>query len=162
MKFTPEIFPLIEGHEPVASDAIAATSDAVYMGNAQGAWIIVHEDYAVDANQLVLTVNYGTTSALAIAGATSVTALYGGYKNITAQTSDAFTALTAAATHTLDGETATNNCIWMFYVPGSAVPDGYDWIQADFAAGNAGNIANVLYILDTTRYKSATPPTAVA
>jgi hypothetical protein len=162
MKFSPETNPIIEAHEPAASNAIAATCDAVYMGNAVGCWIIVHEDYAVDANQLVLTVNEGTTSALAIAGATSIAATFGGWKNITAQTSDAITALTAAATFTLDGETAGNNCLWMVYIPSAILTDGYDWIQADFAAGDAGNIANVLYVLDGFRYQQAAPPTQVA
>ena len=162
MKFSPETFPIIEGHEPAASNAIAATSDAVYLGNALGCWIIVHEDYAVDANQLVLVVNEGTTSALAIAGATTISASFGGWKNITCQTSDAITALTAAATFTLDGETAGNNCLWMFYIPAAILTSGYDWIQADFSGGDAGNIANVLYVLDGFRYKQASPPTAVA
>ena len=161
MKFSPETFPMIEGHEPVASDAIADTCDAVYVGGADGVWIIVHEDYAVNATQLVMTVNEGTTSALAIGGS-PITATYGGWKNITAQTSDAITALTAAATFTLDGETAGNNCLWWVYIPAAILTDGYDWIQADFADGNAGNLANVVYILDGARYKSASPPTAVA
>ena len=150
--FSPENTMIVEGHEPAASNAIAATSAAVNIGDAAGVWIIVHEDYAVDANQLVLTVNYGATSALAIAGATSV-ASFGGYKNITAQTSDAITAIAAGATQTLDGETAGNNCIWYFYIPGAACVGG--WIQADFAGGDAGNIASVLYVLDRPRYKGA-------
>jgi hypothetical protein len=154
MKFSPESNPIVEGHEPAASNAVAATGAAVKIGNADGVWIIVHEDYAVDANQLVLTVNYGATSALAIAGATSI-ASFGGWKNITAQTSDEITALTAGATQTLDGETAGNNCIWMFYIPAAAALNG--WIQADFAAGDAGNIASVLYVLDRARYKSSNP-----
>jgi hypothetical protein len=162
MKFSPETNPIIEGHEPAASNAIAATCDPVYLGNANGVWIIVHEDYAVDANQLVMTLNYGATSAEALAGLSVVTATWGGFKNITAQTSDAITALTPAATFTLDGEKAGNNCLWMFYFPAAALASGYDWIQPDFADGNAGNIANVLYILDGFRYKQNAPPTAVA
>ena len=160
--FSPQRYPIIEGHEPAASNAIAATCDPVYLGNADGVWIIVHEDYAVDATPLVMTLNYGATSAEALAGLSVVTGTWGGWKNITCQTSDAITALTAAATFTLDGETAGNNCLWMFYVPASILGDGYDWIQPDFAAGNAGNIANVIYILDNFRYKQEAPPTAVA
>ena len=154
MNFSPESFPIVEGHEPAASDAIAAGGAACKIGNADGVWIIVQEDYDTDATPLVLTVNYGATSALAIAGATSI-ASFGGWKNITAQTSDAITALTAGATQTLDGETAGNNCIWMFYIPGAAALNG--WIQADFAAGNAANTASVLYVLDRARYKSSAP-----
>ena len=161
MRFSPESNPIIEGHEPAASNAIAATCDPVYVGNCVGVWVIVHEDYAVDANQLVMTLNYGATSAEALAGLSVVTGTWGGWKNITCQTSDAITALTAAATFTLDGETAGNNCLWMFYCPASLCPAGYDWLQPDFAAGDAGNIANVLYIMDGFRYQQAAPPTAV-
>jgi hypothetical protein len=162
MKFSPETNPIIEGHEPAASNAIAATCDPVYLGNANGVWIIVHEDYAVDANQLVMTLREGATSAVALAGTYPVTATWGGFKNITAQTSDAITALTAAATFTLDGETAANNCLWMFYFPAAALTNGRDWLHPTFAAGDAGNIANVLYVLEGSRYQQNSPLTAVA
>jgi len=162
MKFSPETFPMIEGHEPVASDSIAANCDAVYVGGADGVWIVVHEDYASDTTKLTLTVNEGTTSALAIAGASPISALFGGWSNITAQTSDAITALTAAASHELDGVAIGNHCLWWFYIPAAILTDGYDWIQADFSGGDSSNLANVLYILDGARYKSASPPTAVA
>jgi len=162
MLFSPETNPIVEGHEPAASNAIAATCDPIYLGNALGVWIIVHEDYAVDANQLVMTLREGETSAVALAGTYAVTATWGGWKNITAQTSDAITALTAAATFTLDGVTAGNNCLWMFYFPAAKMTSGRDWLHPIFAAGDAGNIANVLYILDGSRYKQYAPPTAVA
>jgi len=162
MRFSPETNPIIEAHEPAASNAILATCDAVYLGNAVGVWIIVHEDYAVDATQLVMTLDEGATSAEAVAGTYAVTATWGGYKNITCQTSDAITALTAAATFTLDGETAGNNCLWMFYFPAAKLTNGRDWLHPLFADGNAGNIANVLFILDGFRYQQAAPPTAVA
>ena len=162
MRFSPQTNPIIEGHEPAASDTIAATCDPIYLGNANGVWIIVHEDYAVDATPLIMTLNYGATSAEALAGLSVVTATWGGYKNITCQTNDTITALTAAATFTLDGETLGNNCLWMFYFPAAALAAGYDWIQPDFAAGNAGNIANVLYVLEGSRYQQLQPPTAVA
>lgn len=162
MRFSPESYPIIEGHEPAASNAIAATCDPIYLGNAVGVLIVVHEDYAVDANQLVMTLREGATSAVALAGTYAVTATWGGWKNITCQTSDAITALTAAATFTLDGEVAGNNCLWMFYFPAVLLTAGRDWLHPTFAAGDAGNIANVLYILDGLRYKQAAPPTAVA
>ncbi len=161
MRFSPESNPIVEGHEPAASDTIAATSQPIYLGNAKGVWIVVHEDYAVDATPLVMTLREGATEAIALAGTYPVTATWGGWKNVTAQTSDAITALTAAATFTLDGVTAGNNCMWMFYIPSVMLTDGYDWLHPAFADGNAGNIANVLYILDGFRYQQAAPPTAV-
>lgn len=162
MKFSPETNLIVEGHEPVASNAIAATCDPIYLGNANGVWIIVHEDYAVDATQLVMTLREGETSAVALAGTYAVTAEWGGFKNITAQTSSTITPLTAAATFTLDGEVAANNCLWMFYFPASALTNNRDWLHPTFAAGDVGNIANVLYILDGMRYQQNSPPAAVA
>jgi hypothetical protein len=162
MRFSPETFPIIEGHEPAASNGIANTSDAIKLTHADGVWIIIHEDYAVDANQLVLTLAEGATAVEAAAGTYGVSATFGGWKNITAQTSDAITAVTPANSHTLDGETAGNNCLWMFYFPAALLTNGRDWIQARFTQGDAGNIANVLYILDRARYQQASPPTAVA
>ena len=150
------------GRQPAASNGIAATCDPVHLGHADGVWIIVHEDFAVDANHLVMTLREGETSAVALAGTYAVTASWGGWKNITAQTSDAITALTAAATFTLDGETAGNNCLWMFYFPAALLTNGRDWLHPTFAGGDAGNIANVLYILDRARFKSQAPPTVVA
>ncbi len=162
MELSPERNPIIEAHEPAASNAIAATCDPIYLGNANGVWIIVHEDYAVDANQLVMTLREGETSAVALAGTYAVTATWGGWSNITAQTSDAVTVLTAAATFTLDGVTAGNNCLWQFFIPAIMLTSGRDWLHPTFASGDAGNIANVLYQLEGFRYKQAAPPTAVA
>ena len=162
MKFCPETNPIIEGHEPVASNAVAATCDPVYLGNATGVWIICHEDYASDTTKATMTLREGATSAVALAGTYAVTETWGGWKNITAQTSDAITALTAAATFEMDGETGGNNCIWMFYFPASKLTDGRDWLHPTFAAGDSSNLMSVMYILDGFRYKQDAPPTAVA
>jgi len=162
MRFSPEKFPIIEGHEPAASNAVAATCDPVNLANAEGVWIIVHEDYAVDANQLVMTLREGATSAEALAGTYAVSKTWTGWKNIAAQTNDTIVKLTAAATFTLDGETAGNNALWMFYVPASMLTAGRTWLHPTFAAGDAGNIADVLYILDGARYQQSVPLAAVA
>ena len=156
--FHPTRTPLIEAHEPVASNAIAATCDPIYMGNAKGVWIIVHEDYASDTTKLTMTLRNGSTSAIALAGTYAVTETWGGYKNITTQTSDTLTALTAAATFELDGETAGNNCLWYFYFPSSNLVDGYDWLHPTFASGDGSNLVSVLYILVGFRYKQEDPP----
>ena len=63
MRFTPENYQIVEGHEPVASNALADTSSAVLLENATGVLILVPEDYAVDANSLVLPVHDGATKA---------------------------------------------------------------------------------------------------
>ena len=160
MKFSPESFPIISAHEVVESDLIAATCVPVYLGNCDGVWIIVHEHYNTDATPLVMTLNEGATSAEALAGTSVVTATWGGWKNTTCQTDDSITALTAAATFSLD-DTAADTTLRMFYFPSVLLTDGRDWLHPTFAAGHNDNLVSVLYILDGFRYQQAAPPTAV-
>ena len=157
----PDIYPIIEGHEPVASNALADGSDAICLKNAAGVLIIIHEDYAVDANSLVLTVHEGATAAEAAAGTYEIAAAFKIWVNLTAQTSDVMTKQTDAATYTLNG-VAGGNAIVCFYVSASILTNGRDWIALGSTAGDAGNIVSVLYMLDGGRYQQATPPTAIA
>jgi len=164
MNLCPEIFPLIEGHEPVASNALGDTSDAICLKNAKGCLIIVHEDYAVDANQLVLTVHEGATAAEAAAGTYPITtgAEFPIWLNTACQTSDVMVRQTDGLGLTLDGITAGNNVMAAFYIPASILTAGRPWICLGASAGDAGNIVSVLYMLDGARYQQATPPTAIA
>jgi hypothetical protein len=157
----PETYPIIEGHEPAASNALADTSDAICLKNAKGCLIIVHEDYAVDANSLVLTVHEGATAAEAAAGTYPVAATFPIWTNLTCQTTDAFTRETNAATYTING-VAGGNAIVCFYIDASILTAGRPWIQLGAAAGDAGNLVSVLYQLDGARYQQTTPPTAIA
>lgn len=157
----PETYPIIEGHEPCASNALADTSDAIKLTNANGCLIIVHEDFAVDANHLVLTVHEGDTAAVAAAGTYPIATVFPIWSNLVCQTSDAFTRETDAITYTING-VAGGNVIVCFYIPAAILTSGRDWIQLGAAAGDAGNIVSVLYMLDGARYQQATPPTAIA
>ena len=161
MRLCPETFPIIEGHEPVASNALADTSDAIKLTNAAGVLIIVHEDFAVDANQLVLTVHEGATAAEAAAGTYPISATFPIWVNLTAQTSDTLTRQTDAATYTVNG-VAGGNAIVCFYIDASILTSGREWIHLGAAAGDAGNLVSVLYQLDGARYQQVTPPTAIA
>ena len=161
MRFSPETFNILEGHEPAQSDLIAGTCNELCLKNADGAWIIVHEDYAVDATPLVITIHLGQTAAEALAGTTVLGSNFPAWACLDSATSDALVRQTAATTYTLDA-VAADHQIWVFYIPAALLAGGsYDWIQPDFAAGNAGNIANVLYILDRPRYQQETPPSAI-
>jgi len=124
--------------------------------------ILVHEDFAVDANHLVITIHLGATAAEALAGTTVLGVNFPAWACVDSGTSDAMVLQTAAATYTMDNVTAGNNAIWAFYISAQLLAGGsYDWIQPDFAAGDAGNIASVLYILDGERYQQTTPPSAI-
>lgn len=163
MKLCPEMFPIIEGHEPVASNALADTSDAICLKNTSGCLIIVHEDFAVDANHLVLTVHEGATAAEAAAGTYPITtgAEFPIWYNTACQTSDAMVRATDALTYTINA-TAGDNVLVCFYIPASILTAGRPWIHLGAAAGDAGNIVSVLYMLDGARYQQTTPPTAIA
>jgi hypothetical protein len=162
MRFSPETFNILEGHEPVESDAIAGTCNEVCLKNADGVWIIVHEDYAADATPLVITIHLGATAAEALAGTTVLASDFPAWLCAHGPTTDAMVRQTDAATYTLDPGAAGNNALWAFYIPAALLAAGnYSWIQPDFAAGNNGNIASVLYILDRPRYQQETPPSAI-
>jgi hypothetical protein len=161
MRFSPETFNIVECHEPAPSDEILNTGDAVCLKNADGVWIIVHEDYAVDANQLVITIGLGTTEALAEAHGTTLASDFPAWACLDAATSDALVRQTDAATYTLDPEGIARQ-IWVFYVSAASIAaNSYDWVHAGFTGGNDGNIASVLYILDRPRYQQETPPSAI-
>ena len=163
MRLTPENMQIIEAHEPAASNAIAATCNEVYLGNANGCLIIVHEDFAANATPLILTINEGQTEAEALAGTSALgaTQTFMGWFCIDSDTTDALVRQPDANTFTLDAVTNGFNAVFVIYVPTDVLSDGYDWIQADFAAGNAGNIASVMYVLDYMRYSQETPPSAI-
>ena len=162
-RLTPENMQIIEAHEPAQSDLIAATCNEVYLGNANGCMIIVHEDFAANATPLILTINEGRTEAEALGGLTvfGATQLFMGWFCIDSDTTDALVREPDAITFTLDGVTNGFNSVFVFYIPTAILRDGYDWIQADFAAGNAGNLASVMYVLDYMRYSQETPPSAI-
>lgn len=162
MTLTPETIQIVEGHEPVASNALADTSSAVCLENANGVLILIHEDFAVDANHLVLTVHEGATKTVAEAGTYPLTTKseFQIWVNLTAQTSDTWTKQTDALTYTINGA-AGDNCLVAFYVSASCLTNGRKWVHLGAAAGDAGNIVDVIYILDGVRYQQASPPTAI-
>lgn len=158
---SPENIQIVEGHEPVASNALADTSDAICLKGAKGVLILVHEDYAVDANSLVLTVHEGATAVEAAAGTYAISAAFPIWVNLTAQTADTWTRQTDAATYTINGA-AGDNVLVAFYVPAGLLTNGRSWVHLGAAAGDAGNLVSVLYLLDAPRYAQATIPTAIA
>lgn len=154
---TPQSLGIVEGHEPVASNALADTSNAISLEGCKGVLILVHEDYAVDANSLVLTVHEGATAAEAEAGTYEMADEFPIWTNITSQTSDVWTQQTSANTYTINGA-AGDNALVAIYVPAGALTNGRSWIQLGASAGDAGNIVSVLYLLDSPRYAQAAIP----
>jgi len=162
MRFTPENFQIVEGHEPAASNGLADTSDAICLRGANGVLILVHEDYAVDANSLVLTVHEGATAAEAAAGTYPLTSgsEFQIWVNLTAESADTWTRQTDGLTYTINGA-AGNNVMVAFYVSASCLTNGRDWVHLGSTDGDAGNIVSVIYVLDGLRYQQSAPPTAI-
>ena len=163
MRLTPENYQIILAHEPVASNALADTAAPINLENCNGVLIIIQEDYAVDANSLVLTVHEGATAAVATAGTYPLAAKseFQIWVNLTAQTSDVFTKQTDAVTYTING-VAGDNAIVCFYVSASCLTNGRKWISLGAASGDAGNLVSVTYILDGARYQGASLPEATS
>jgi hypothetical protein len=163
MRLTPENYQIILGHEPVASNALADTTAPILLENCNGVLIIIQEDYAVDANSLVLTVHEGATAAVATAGTYPLAAKseFQIWVNLTAQTSDVFTKQTDAVTYTING-TAGDNVIVCFYVSASCLTNGRKWISLGSTAGDVGNLVSVTYILDGLRYQGSSLPEATS
>jgi len=155
--FTNETNPRIWGYGPGPSDVLNDTADWVKLTNAQGCWIYVTE-IGNNATSLVLTVHEGATAA----GTTALTtgAEFPIYTNLLTTTADTWTKQTDAVTYTITPAATASQV--NFYIDSSILTEGYDWIQLGTSGGHASNIVYVEYQLVGLRYKSATPPTAIA
>lgn len=157
----PETFPIILGHEPAASNAIADTSDAICLKHAKGVLIIVTEDSSGGDTDLVLTIHEGETAAIAAAGTNEVTATFPIWTNLDCAAGDTWTRQTDAAGYTIDATPAKLNQVAM-YVPADILTNDRPWIALGTSGGNAGNKACVTYIIDGERYQQATKVTEIA
>ena len=158
MKITPENVQFIMGHEPVASDALADTSDWVCLKGAEGVLILVSEYTAGGDTDLVLTVHESSDGS----GTTALTtgAEFPIWVNTDATAGSSFTRQTDAVTYTIDA-TTTKNYLVVFDIPASILSAGCDWVQLGASGGNASNIVSVTYILYGVRYQQADIPSAL-
>jgi hypothetical protein len=159
-KLTCETYPVILGHEPIASNALADTSDWISLEGAKGVLITIIELYTVAANALVLTVHQGATGAGTTAFATG--AEFKIWSNLDCATSDTMVRRTDAVTYTLTGTGAGSFNLCQIYVDASLLTNGYKWVQLGASDGDAGNLVTVLYQIEGGRYQQTTPPTYIA
>lgn len=156
--FGPEVLPMVLAHEPVASNAIVDTSNAISLENCNGAWIYVIEYTAGGDTDLVLTVHEGTTAAVAEAGTYAISAVFPIWAAIdasstTGATAVAWTRQTNAASYTIDATTAKNYMVAM-YIP-AAILTYKPYICLGTSGGNGANLAVAFYVLDQARYQGA-------
>ena len=159
----PENYPIILGHEPVASNAIADTADAICLKGAKGVLILISEDSSGGDTDLVLTVHEGDTAAVAAAGTYPITTgkEFPIWTNLDCAATDLWTRQADGLGYTIDATPAKLNQV-AFYIPASKLTNDRDWIALGASGGNAGNKVAVTYILDGARYQQKAQVTAIA
>jgi hypothetical protein len=158
---SPETFPIILAHEPIAASSIIDTSDAISLKNAKGVLIVfVHATNSCDVD-VALTVHEGATAAEATAGTYPVAATFPIWVTTNCTTTDVPVRQANAAGYTVLAHALTGNSLVFMYVPSGVLTNGRSWVHLGTDTGGSG-LAAALYILDGERYQQATPPTAVA
>jgi len=154
----PEAFKIVQGHEPVAANALANTADVICCKNIKKLWAILHHYSAGGDTDLVVTWNESTDVA---AGTTAaITALSPIWYNIDTASADLLTRVTTdAATFTVDTEAALDQ-IWIVEWDPALFSAGYDCFQIRSSGGNAANYVSLLYIAEY-RYQSNVPVSAI-
>jgi hypothetical protein len=156
---TPENYPIILGHEPIAASAIVDTSDAISLENATGVRIIFVHATNSDVD-VAITVHEGATAAEAAAGTYPITATFPIWVTTNTSTTDVPARQTDAAGYTIIAHTLTGTSIIQLYVPAAILTNGKSWVHLGTDTGGTG-LACVLYELDGERYQQAAPPTAI-
>ena len=162
MILCPETNPVIHAAEPQASNALTDTALAVSLEGADGVLMTVYQLNTNASSPLILTVNEGATKTVAEAGTYPLAVVFPIWSNLDCATNDTMVRRSDAVTYTVTASAADVNVVH-FYIPAAILTDGREWVQIDAtASGHASNLVSVTYQLDKTRYKSVTPPTAVA
>lgn len=155
----PEIVKYVQGHEPVAANALG-TCDYISLKNAKGVYITVMHYSGGGDTDLVLTVNEATNVAAGSAQAITTGAEFQIWANTDTSISDALVRQTDAITFTVD-TTAGKDQLWVAYISAAKLSAGFDCVALVSANGNAANLVSVLYQLDGARYQQDSMPTAI-
>jgi hypothetical protein len=144
----PEVFKIVQAHEPAIGSALLNTSDIVSCKNFKKLWAVLSMDY-VDDVDLVVTWNESTDVA---GGTTSaITATCPIWYNIDTATADLLTRATDAITFTINTG-AGKNQLWIMEWDPAKFSAGYDCFQIRMSGAGA-SIVDVLYIAEP-RYQS--------
>lgn len=157
---SPEEYPIILGHEPIAASSIVDTSDSVCLKGAKGVRIIVVHTTNSDVD-VALTVHEGETAAVAEAGTYAIAATFPIWVTTIAATTDVPVRQTDAVGYTIIAHTLTGTSIIQMYINASILTNNRDWVHLGTDTGGTG-LACVLYELDGVRYQQATPLTVIA
>lgn len=158
-QISPEVIKHVVGHRPVASNALADTSDWICLKGAAGVKITVIEYTGGGDTDLVLSVHEGATGS----GTTALTtgAEFPIWVNTDCATSDAMVRQANGVGYTIDATPGTNQMV-VFMVPASVLSAGCKWVQLGSTGGNAGNLVCVFYELYGVRYQQDSIPSAIS
>ena len=152
----PESLKIVQGHEPVAANALS-TGDYVSCKNLKKLWVIVHHYSGGGDTDLVLTINEATD--VSASGAQAIEVACPIWANTDTSAADTFTRQTDAYTFTVDTG-AGKDQIWILEWDPANFSSGYDCFALDSSGGNASNIVSVLYV-GVPRYQSDSPPAVI-
>lgn len=152
----PENLKVVQGHEPVAANALA-DCDYVSCKNVKKLWAVLHHYSAGGDTDLVLTINEAT--AVAATGEQAITEVCPIWYNIDTASADALARATDAYAFTVDTGAGLDQ-LWILEWDPALFSAGYDCFSLSSSGGNASNIVSVLYFLES-RYASDVPPAAI-
>ncbi len=150
----PEHFKIVTMSAPGAANAVS--SDYINCKNAHKMWFIIESGGSSDTD-LVLTLTEATDVA---AGTnTTVTATVPIWANVNTGTNDTLVKQADAAGYTINTGSTGNQLVVIEWDPVKHTA-GYDCIAVTDSGGHGSNFASIIAIIDT-RYKQATPPSAI-
>ena len=151
----PEVFKIVQAHEPAIGSALLNTSDIVSCTNLKKLGAVLSMTY-VDDVDLVVTWNESTD----VAGGTTaaITATCPIWYNIDTASADLLARATDAITFTINTG-ANKNQLWIVEWDPAKFSAGYDCFQIRMSGAGA-SIVDVLYIGEP-RYQSDVVPTAI-
>jgi len=152
----PEAFKIVQGHEPVAANALG-TCDYVCCKNMKKLWVILHHYSGGGDTDLVLTINEAT--AVAGTSAAAITVACPIWYNVDTASADLLTRATDAYTFTVDTGAGLDQ-IWIMEWDPANFSAGFDCFALASSGGNASNIVSVMYFAEY-RYQSDVPVSAI-
>lgn len=150
---------IVEGLAPVATDANPAT-DYVKVDNCNMLYAVCH---ITKGNAAITSFAVEQATTAAGAGNKVLANTIPVWSNLNTAT-DALVRQTNAINYALDNAADGRGQIVVFQLDPAEldINNGFNWVRLQLAAGNAANIASVMFYLVGQRYAQATPPTAIA
>ena len=140
---------------PPATNGSALNGDFIKLRDAVMCFVIVNILQA-NAAQATISIEKATDDAV---GNIPITTAVPIWSNLDAAASDTLVRRTNAVNYQLDA--GIKNKLVIIQIDPAELGAGYDWLRVVVGASNVANIVSAEYHLVGTRYKQATPPSAI-